>query len=574
MSTKWLWEELGLTNDFKIDEVDSCYQQIKEKTAQNRLAWKVLRDKYYGSLYRLNPDLDLIEEAGFFEDTLSIDDSKNNNHYNLNLLSTTFGKLQRNIESLKSIKNGEIKPVVLLSTGGFYPIHEGHFHMMECAKEVLEQNGYDVVGGYFAPDHDSYVSKKPYQIHNVYKRIELCQKAVADSDWLMIDKWPALYSKTMLNFTDILERLIQYLHRYVLDTIQVAYVFGGDNALFSYALANHENVLSVCIDRQKDERFKKAKNQINAINCFFIENTSNTNHLSSRHLRKKYISQTTTQKKGTYVVRNEGIRPLEKFFNKVNQTTLKNAQSFFLSQFKDILLEAFEGEELNIKFENIEAQLEKTRKIVGESPVISLDSYFIGTYNLEVSRQFDLSDLQLTYHELVGRVGKEPLKEQVKHIPKGDYVLVDDDSVSGRTLKSVLEALPNDVHIVNQYFLANDSYPDIIDVVDLRDFIVGAENGGLVCLLPHQKIARVPYLQPYVSLSTRASISIEKEKLISFKLWRLNKQFYEKLSTTILLKDVSLNFQTLMFELGFKTTDSMIKICKWHMDQLQKTPLI
>ena len=55
----------------------------------------------------------------------------------------------------------------------------------------------------------------------------------------MIDPWESLYVRTPINFTDVIERLEEYLKKYVDSRIKVAYVFGGDNVEFMYCFQKH-----------------------------------------------------------------------------------------------------------------------------------------------------------------------------------------------------------------------------------------------------------------------------------------------------------------------------------------------
>ena len=89
--------------------------------------------------------------------------------------------------------------------------------------------------------------------------------------------------------------------------------------------------------------------------------------------------------------------------------------------------------------------------------------------------------------------------------------------------------LPERIKIEEIYLLANILTEKIFDIVDLRDFIIGAQNGGLVVRLPNKEIARSPYMLPYVSLKTRATISATKELKTSIRLWQMNKEFYKKI---------------------------------------------
>ena len=48
-----------------------------------------------------------------------------------------------------------LKNIILVTTGGFSPIHEGHLHTLNIAKKELEKKGYHIAGGYLSPSHES-----------------------------------------------------------------------------------------------------------------------------------------------------------------------------------------------------------------------------------------------------------------------------------------------------------------------------------------------------------------------------------------------------------------------------------
>jgi nicotinamide mononucleotide adenylyltransferase len=52
------------------------------------------------------------------------------------------------------------KPVIIVMTGSFSPIHQGHIGSFDVAKQYLESQGHQVVGGYMSPKHDGYVKSK------------------------------------------------------------------------------------------------------------------------------------------------------------------------------------------------------------------------------------------------------------------------------------------------------------------------------------------------------------------------------------------------------------------------------
>ena len=260
---EYLWDILNLDESFKCAEVDEAYSKIKNKKKEVKLAWKILRDEYYSEVYKKYLSVEIVEKAGFILDSLELEDM---DFYNLNLLTTPVGKIIENMKN-KDIKN----PVVLLTTGGFDPIHEGHIYMMDFAKKILEKNGYDVVGGYLSPSHESYVSTKPYYKINPYERLDLCQETIKDSEWLNIDPWESIYVKTYINFTDIIRRLELYLKKHVDSRIQVAYVFGGDNSEFMYCFENKG--IGICVEREgHSDKFVKMKSICKGKNTFFINN--------------------------------------------------------------------------------------------------------------------------------------------------------------------------------------------------------------------------------------------------------------------------------------------------------------
>ena len=234
---KLLWEELDLDENFNYKNVDEAYKNIKNKTPRTTFAWKVLRDKYYSEIYREYKNEDLLVRAGFVPDPFTLEEI---DFYNIDLLTTPFDKLKSNIDTIDN-------PIVLLSTGGFYPIHNGHIKMMEDARKVLTENGYDVVGGYLSLSHDDYISTKPYYISDQYERVNEDREYLKNNDWLMIDPWESIYVRTSINFTDVIERLELYLQKYVSKKIKVAYVFGGDNVEFMYCFKKHG--IAVCLNR-------------------------------------------------------------------------------------------------------------------------------------------------------------------------------------------------------------------------------------------------------------------------------------------------------------------------------------
>lgn len=557
---KHLWEYLKLERNYKCKDVDMFYKKLKRKTKEAKLAWKILRDKYYNDVYKNYLNLNKVFEAGFILDKLNFNEK---DYYNVEFLTTPVGKIIDNFKN-KAIKN----PIVLLTTGGFDPLHEGHIKMMELAKKELEKKGYNIIGGYFSPSHDSYVLTKPYNCRKASERVAASQEYIKDSSWLMIDPWESVYVKTYINFTDVIIRLELYLRKHINNKIKVAYIFGSDNASFMYCFKNFG--IGVCVERVGfDKNYEKIKRELNGKKRIFINNNSTEAKYSSREIRKQTYKNIKYEKdNGVYMIRNESIVPLLNFKNNNNKTIIEKAQFYFSKKFINLLNKIFNEE---LKIENIDMlnQLKQTYKILKEYNTISIDHYYKGTFNIEVSRLFDISDPQKKKLELTNRIGYDTLINQIKKIKAGSYILVDDDSATGSTINGIKELLPENIKIDSIYLLSRIYNENIFDIVDLRDFIIGSINGGLVVRLPNGTTARAPYVLPYVSLKSRANIKPDKEKEISINIWKLNKEFYNKIDKNMKLKQADTGFKNLMYYIGFKDNVLLTDICNWHVKKLK-----
>ena len=355
------------------------------------------------------------------------------------------------------------------------------------------------------------------------------------------------------------------------ENIKVAYVFGGDNSEFMYCFENKG--IGVCIEREGySKTFYEMKQKFTGKNNFFINNKSIVSTYSSRTIRKKETYSLTEKDycidDGDYVIRDEGIIPLHNYKEIIDEHILENARMYFLENLKNIFSDCFENK-LNIKTIDMKKQLEIAKNILHNKKTISLDTYYKGEYNIETSRLFDISDVQKKYIKLIGRIGFDSIENQINQIDEGNYILVDDDSATGKTIRDVMSLLPEKINIEQIYLLANIFNEKIFDIVDLRDFIVGSNCGGLVVRLPNKEVARAPYILPYVSLKSRASIPAIKEKQMALKIWKLNKEFYKRIDGNIKLSQTDTGFKKLMNYIGFDDNTLLIDICDWHIEKLK-----
>jgi nicotinic acid mononucleotide adenylyltransferase len=153
-----------------------------------------------------------------------------------------------NIDNFFFNKKPNSENVVLLTTGSFCPMHDGHIQMMYGAKAILSKLGYHVAGGIMSFGHSQYVDKKMMDLEDKKISSELRIKHAAEllkeHQWLTIDDWECHGVSRALNFTDVIRRVEFFFKEY---DVEIFYVFGGDNEDFKYAFIDRGNC--VIIDR-------------------------------------------------------------------------------------------------------------------------------------------------------------------------------------------------------------------------------------------------------------------------------------------------------------------------------------
>ncbi|KAI9209653.1 uncharacterized protein BJ171DRAFT_557457 [Polychytrium aggregatum] len=88
---------------------------------------------------------------------------------------------------LRTLQDPSKIPLVVVACGSYSPVTYLHLRMFEIAYDALRDQGvYEVLGGYFSPVSDMY--SKP-GLAPASHRIEMCQRAVETSSWIMVDTW-------------------------------------------------------------------------------------------------------------------------------------------------------------------------------------------------------------------------------------------------------------------------------------------------------------------------------------------------------------------------------------------------
>ena len=149
-----------------------------------------------------------------------------------------------------------------------------------------------------------------------------------------------------------------------------------------------------------------------------------------------------------------------------------------------------------------------------EASVVSLDKRYLGDYQLHASRLFadygdGTADTQTRPVALVARPGTGTLATQIRSLPAGQVVFVDDDVASGFTRDRVLTLtarLRPDIEVLGWERFADAYTGEVYDVVDASDFIAPTvHDGGLVVNIGGVWTRR-PYWSEHVNLTTRARI--------------------------------------------------------------------
>ena len=511
--------------------------------------WKIARDPFLGPLAAELGE-QVAWDAGFFLDTDPSDAPLDD----IDWLCTP----------LPPRRAFGARPLALVTTGGFCPIHAGHVAMLEAARAAAQAAGYDVIAGYLAPDHDEYVRQKcGVEAIPASVRLSQCAAAAESHGWLSVDPWACLHRPGAVNYTDVVARLRRYLRAHWDERVDVFYACGGDNARFAGAFLRDAGIVVVSRPGFEPEYMRWRERCAERDNVLFCEARC---ELSSRQLRSGAFRDVAERR---VLLRLED----ERAAGAVPASAWRVFQTALVAEFERFagVRGVVEGGEGVSDRAVVSGAGISDRAVVGGGGgggglgggplgVISLDVMRPAEQNLALSRLFALGGYQVLGH--VARPGSPPLPEQLAAIPSGEYILRDDDSASGGTLRAALAALPPRLR-VRDTELALEVEPGE-DVVDSRDFLLGAAAAGLVVQLPNGAIGRAPYVLPYVDPAARCNVPPALSRTFSRRVWQLNAEIHA--TTGLRVRDLPPPTRATFFQ--HDPDRSLTSLAEWHAERI------
>lgn len=450
--------------------------------------WKIARDPQYKEIFEKYGEEETIN-SGFFYDTAKTNYDISSS---IDIMCTPYHFLKNN--------DSKGVPVVLLTTGSFSPIHSGHIEMMTATKEHLEAKGYNVLGGYFAPDHDEYIKwKLKEEAIPFHYRMKYILDIVKDINWLTVDPWAGIFQPVAVNFTDIINRLKLYLEKHLGFSINVCFVCGEDNERFARTFKN-SGMCAIAQRLSSDDSFSHKKE---SKNIFYISKKDNSSSTDVRKMLKWKHSN------------RDVILRIDDRWNEINLFDPDGREEWI----KIMIAKRFNNIKIcSISEQNIDAKFLKN--------VICLDPMIESGHKFLISRLYDAFGIkQLDY---TNNPISPILSEQKKTIPAGNYFLLDDDVHTGGTMaiaKKILESSESEICIKGN--IAFNFSKNNEEIIDARDFLYDYPMGGLVVKQSDNSEIRVPYVYPFVCPFIRASINDPMQ--FSIQVWEINMSYFKSM---------------------------------------------
>ncbi|OAG07505.1 uncharacterized protein CC84DRAFT_665196 [Paraphaeosphaeria sporulosa] len=494
---------------------------------------------------------------------------------------------------------------VLVTTGAFCPIHKGHVQLLETAKRELESRGITVLGGYICPDHDQYVSSKIISGSlSAAQRLELCELAVEESEWLMVDRWAAIYASGSVGFTTIVDHVDKMIKQHVRTTkpIHIVYTFGGDNAMFACSFVARWSC--ICVLRPGSLAYFNDTSAYNSLrkNPRIIFSRNTTAPLDSTTIRRGDLSGLLPKVRDRYLYmqraeRDTALRGASSLSNSIDTLYVRNEGVWTLSSLLqkskcslEHLLKAYGAfcEELRQVFElasdpgatiqSIDLKDQQSildKKVSKHEKIISLDPCLSGLHDMSLWHVS--KPLTKASTAIVAPLEQTSAVKHVRQAEAGAYVvLAEHFPVDPATERLITEQLPTGCSVVKYM-----SHMDLITsgscymasfkrrkneaTINARDYLAGSHEGGIVLQLGDEQLVRAPSIIPYVRPSHQTHVDAMVEMWFSRQVWDLNLRFFEAIGGGLTVKDMAVGFQALCEAQGFPADMPVTELCDWHI---------
>lgn len=550
---------------FALEITDLPYEDILNGASDDpilrRQANLVLNDPYYSRLYKTmctavsnQEAIKTLIDAGCFDDLL-----EERIQYPISFMSAPYPLVKRLHEEAKAEAPG-MRQAVVVSTGSYDPLHEGHMESVVRAKEFIEATGRSkVIAGFMSPSHDAYVRQKNpggvIDFQRVHENTVYVENASYNQpkQWIFHENWEALGINVAINFTDVAIYIDGMLKAHVGNDIDVYYVFGGDNAAFGLTFTHNDDsmVKGICVGRPGyiiDPLVAQAIEESSTL--FYTEGFNGMSSTQIRALREATaVVEEATNADLPFILRNDtslATAWLEEFLDK---ETLTQKQIAFTETLNAEFAKIFS----DVRLIDVTEQLAETKEYISknfkDSNILSCDIYFEGDKKLRASRLFDVASSQSH--------GKDSYYANPEILEKPDeniYVFVDDDIVSGFFLSEVEKRFV----ISDAVSMADISIKEeYLDIADTRDFLVGAMHGGL--MMDAEAPFRAPYLAPFVDMIARLSMPGPFIRNFNIAIWEANAEFYR--GTGITVADLPTEQSVFLKNMGFKDYEALTEIC-------------
>jgi hypothetical protein len=342
----------------------------------------------------------------------------------------------------------------------------------------------------------------------------------------------------------------------------IAYVYGSDNAGFSWLFNSVDGILGVCVGRGNDNgKFEK-----------YQEMFENNDHVIFSKVKRSHynLSSTKVRSRQIYLIRDDSDAVTENIVKYSTKSKIESANSVMVEKIAKIIRDRIPSS-VNMRIVNLTEQKLLFRKDINiTTPTISLDMHFQGDYQIGLTRVFNASGEQETPIGFASRNTLTSEENEVSIIPPGEYTLIEDDVASGATLDYIIGKLLHRGIVIKDILLMNRVVGEnFFDVVDMRDFIIGSTQSGLTIRQSDGNLMKAPYCFPYVNLCSRAKLN--ENMNASYEIWKANLEYYNSVCPGLMISKLHPQFVRLMRGAGFSPYNTVESICELHMKLCKPT---